>query len=89
MVLLTVVEITLWLVIARGCRRGQNGARITGTVLFGLHTVGVLDVLGAGSGLGGAKVLAGLGWLIACAAAIFLWQRPSSEFFRAQRPFRR
>jgi len=85
--LVTIVEITLWLVIARGCRRGQNGARVTGTVLFGLHTIGVLDVLGASSG--GVKVLAVLGWLIACAAVVFLWQRPSSEFFRANRPLRR
>ncbi|MFY9933470.1 MAG: hypothetical protein WAK82_36230 [Streptosporangiaceae bacterium] len=85
-VLLTVVEITLWLVIARGCRRGQSGARMTGTVLFGLHTLGVLDLLRAGSGLGGVKVLAVLGWLIACAAVVFLWQRRSSEFFQGQRP---
>jgi hypothetical protein len=76
-------------VIARGCRRGQNGARTTGTVLFGLHTLGLLDVLRAGSSLGGAKALAIVGWLIACAAVVFLWQRPSSEFFRAQRPFGR
>jgi len=76
------IEIALWLGIARACRNGRNWARITGTVLFGLHTLGFLGVLSnAHPGIGLAKLLAVIGWLIACGATVFLWQRPSSAFF--------
>jgi Protein kinase domain len=76
------IEIALWLGIARACRHGRNWARITGTVLFGLHTLGFLGVLSnAHAGLGPVKVLTVIGWLIACGATVFLWQRPSSAFF--------
>ena len=60
----------------------RNGARITGTVLFSIHTLGAIGVLGH-SGLGLAKVLTVISWLIACGAVVFLWQRSSSEYFRA------
>ncbi len=80
-VLLSVIEIALWLGIARACKNRRNWARVTGTVLFGIHTLGALAVLGR-SGLGLTKVLTGIGWLIACGAVIFLWQSPSSAFFR-------
>jgi hypothetical protein len=40
-------------------------------------------------GLGLAKALTTLSWLIACGAVVFLWQRPSSAFFqRAMTPGR-
>jgi serine/threonine kinase PknH len=77
------IEIGLWLGIARACRNGKNWARVTGTVLFGLHTLGFLDVISSKhAGLGLAKLLAVIGWLIACGAVVFLWQRPSSAFFK-------
>jgi Protein kinase domain len=83
-VLLSVIEIALWLGIARACRNGKSWARVTGTVLFGLHTVGFLGVLAnSHPGIGLTKVLTTLSWLIACGAVVFLWQRPSSTFFRA------
>jgi hypothetical protein len=83
-VLLSAIEIALWLGIARACRNGRSGARVTGTVLFGLHTVGFLGVLATSHpGIGLTKVLTTLSWLIACGAVVFLWQRPSSMFFRA------
>ncbi len=85
-VVLSLIEIALWLGIARACRNGQSWARVTGTVLFGLHTLGFLGVLAnAHPGLGLTKVLTTLSWLIACGAVVFLWQRPSSAFFRAPR----
>jgi hypothetical protein len=34
-------------------------------------------------GIGLTKLLTFVGWPIACAAVAFLWQRPSSAFFRA------
>ena len=82
-VFLSLIEIALWLGLARACRRGKGWARVTGTVLFGLHTLGFLGVLvNSHPGLGPAKLLTTLSWLIACGAVVFLWQRPSSLFFR-------
>ena len=83
-VLLSAIEIALWLGIARACRNGRSWARVTGTVLFGLHTLGFLGVLvNSHPGIGLTKVLTTLSWLIACGAVVFLWQRPSSAFFAA------
>jgi len=83
-VFLSVIELALWLGLARACRRGKGWARVTGTVLFSLHTLGFLGVLvNPHPGLGPAKVLTTLSWLIACGAVVFLWQRPSSVFFQA------
>ena len=83
-ILLSLIEIALWLGIARACRNGKSWARVTGTVLFGLHTLGFLGVLAnSHPGIGLAKVLTTLSWLIACGAVVFLWQRPSSAFFQA------
>ena len=88
-VLMCIVDVALWLGIARACRRGRNGARVTGTVLFVIHTIGVLGLLASPqAGLGQAKVLTLIGWLIACAAVAFLWQRPSSVFFAQTSPNR-
>ena len=82
-VVLSLIEIALWLGIAQACRRGQSWARVTGTVLFGLHTLGFLGVLANHhSGIGLTKVLTTVSWLIACGAVVFLWKRPSSAFFR-------
>jgi hypothetical protein len=82
-VVLSVIEIALWLGIARACRARKSWARVTGTVLFGLHTLGFLGVLvNTHPGLGLTKVLTTLSWLIACGAVVFLWKRPSSAFFQ-------
>jgi serine/threonine protein kinase len=81
-VIVCIVDIAHWLRIARACRRGKAGARVAGTVLFGLHTIGVLSLLvNPQAGLGPAKWLTLIGWLIALSAVVFLWQRPSSAFF--------
>jgi hypothetical protein len=45
----------------------------------------VLGVVGSSqAGLGPAKVLTLIGWLIGLGAVLALWQRPSSAFFRAR-----
>jgi len=85
-IFLCAAEIALWLGIARACRRGSSGARVAGTVLFALHTVVVLGVVASSqAGLGPAKVLTLIGWLIGLGAVVALWQRPSSAFFSARR----
>ena len=84
-VVLSLIEVGLWLGIARACRRGKSWARITGTALFGLYTIGALSVLGnPHAGIGAAKALTVVSWLIACGAVVYLWQRPSSAFFKAR-----
>jgi hypothetical protein len=84
-VLLCAAEIALWLGIARACRRGSRGARVAGTVLFALHTVGMLGVVASSQpGLGPAKALTLIGWLIGLGAVVALWQRPSTAFFAAR-----
>ena len=84
-ILLCAADIALWLAIARACRRGSSGARVAGTVLFAVHTVGVLGVVTSSqAGLGPAKVLTLIGWLIGLGAVMALWQPPSSAFFTAQ-----
>jgi serine/threonine protein kinase len=89
-VLLAVAEIVLWLGIARACRRGRNGARVAGTILFGINTLVVLGVAGSPqAGLGPAKLLSLIGWLIGAVAVVFLWRRASSAFFAAQAASRR
>ena len=89
-VLLAIAEVALWLGLARACRRGRNGARVAGTILFGVYSLGVLGVAASSqAGLGPAKVVTLIGWLIALGAVTALWQRPSSAFFSARRPFGR
>jgi hypothetical protein len=84
-VLLAIAEASLWLGIARACRRGRNVARVAGTILFGVHTLAVLGVVASTqAGLGPAKALTLIGWLIGVGAVVCLWQRPSSAFFTAQ-----
>ena len=86
-ILLCAADIALWLAIARACRRGSGGARVAGTVLFAVHTLGVLGVVTSSqAGLGPAKVLTLIGWLIALGAVMALWQPPSSAFFTARGP---
>jgi len=84
-IVVSAADIALWLGIARACRRGRSGARTAGTVLFALHTLGVLSVVAsAQAGLGADKVLTLVGWLIGLGAVVALWQRSSSAFFAAQ-----
>jgi serine/threonine protein kinase len=77
-----IIVIALWLWLASACKRGKGWARITGTVLFGLHTIGMLGVITSPHrDLGLVKVLTLIGWLIALAAVVFLWRRESGAYF--------
>lgn len=76
-----IIAAGLWLLVARACLRGQNWARILGTVLFAVFTVDVfvgtvvpvIPVL--------VKVLALLTWAIGVAVIVLLWRRRSSGYF--------
>jgi len=88
-IVLALIEAAVWLWIARACKNKRNWARVTGTVLFGLHTLGTFGVVASSrAGLGPTKVVAIIGWLIACGAVVFLWRRSSSAFFTATAPGR-
>ena len=81
------IDAAVWIVLARLCRSGRNGARITGTVLFGLAT---LDTLAIGAGAipdaSAARAWAPVIWLVGLAAVVFLWQRTSTAFFKGTPP---
>ena len=75
------IAVAAWLILARACRNGHNWARITGTALFGLATI---DTIGSAIApvAGLVKAWWPVIWLAGLVAVIFLWQRPSTEFFK-------
>jgi MFS superfamily sulfate permease-like transporter len=81
---LGVISVGLWLLLARGCWRGSQWARITGTVLFGLDTLGLLigplGLHAPGSSL--PKVFSSVVWLIGAGTVALLWQKNCTGFFR-------
>jgi hypothetical protein len=81
-----VIGAVVWVVLARLCQAGKNGARITGTVLFGLATLDSLIGAAVAPVAGLARIWAVIVWLAGLAAVIFLWQRSSSAFFKGAAP---
>jgi serine/threonine protein kinase len=83
-----VIQVTVWLWLARSCRKGKNWARIISTVFFGLYTVVALVVFikyrHYAAGIIGTVLIAVI-WLIAGGSVLLLWQRRSGAFFRASR----
>ena len=73
-----------WILVARNCQGGKNWARITGTVLFAIATLDTIVGLTAPLAVT-VKIWGVLVWLIGLIAVVFLWQRPSTEFFTASR----
>ena len=78
------VAVAAWIAIARACRNGSNGARITGTVLFGLATVDTIISAVAPQAVA-VKAWWPVIWLAGLTAVIFLWQRASTAFFKGTR----
>ena len=77
-----VIQVALWIGLARACKSGKSWARITGTVFFGILTVGLLTGIRS-SPSGRGLVLGVIGWLAGLGAVVLLWRRLSSVFFRA------
>jgi hypothetical protein len=78
------IGVGLWIWMAQMNKAGRNWARILSTVFFGIETIEL--VLGGavpGGGGGAARFYGILVWVIGLVAVIFLWQRQSSEYFKA------
>jgi hypothetical protein len=81
-----VVQVTVWLWMARACRRGRKWARVASTVFFGLYTaVALLVLIGYTHFAAGfiGTVLIAAAWLIGGGSVLLLWQRRSGAFFKA------
>ena len=83
-VIVGLIGIGAWIWIAQASKRGSNAARITGTVFFGLDTVGLLASMRRPENalVKGYPLVV---WLIGLAVVILLWQRESTKFFTPNR----
>jgi hypothetical protein len=75
----------LWLWMAQSSKAGKNWARIVSTVLFAIETLNVVAGASAISSGGASRIYSIVIWLIGLGAIIFLWQRSSTEYFKAPR----
>ena len=73
------IGIGLWIWMAAMNRRGHSWARITGTVFFGINTLGLIGLTQHTTAL--SKIVTVLTWLVGLAAVILLWRPESSAFF--------
>ena len=75
----------LWLWMAQSCRAGKGWARVVSTVFFGIDTLSVLVSAAGVQGGGLSRIYGIIVWVIGLIAIILLWQRSSSDYFRAPR----
>jgi hypothetical protein len=73
----------LWLWMAQSSKAGKNWARIVSTVLFAIQTINVVAGAAAVASGGASRIYSIVIWLIGLGAIIFLWQRSSTEYFKA------
>jgi hypothetical protein len=71
-----------WLWMASLNMAGRRRARVSSTACFASDTVFALVVVAEPS-TGLAKIIVAVIWLVGLCAIVLLWQRESSEFFRA------
>jgi hypothetical protein len=76
------IALAAWIVLARACKNGNGWARITGTVFFALATVDTI-VSTVSPVATPVKAWWPVIWLAGLTAVIFLWQRASTAFFKA------
>jgi hypothetical protein len=74
------IEIGVWIFMARVNRAGLNWARIVATVLFGLATLNLILRLTGGGAVTNLAYTAAT-WLAGAGAVFFLWQREASAYF--------
>lgn len=76
----------IWVWVARACQEGRSGARVLGSIFFGLATVGVVQALmGKFSANGAIVTVDVLSWLVGLGATVLLWQPESSEYLHRGR----
>ena len=76
------LEIGAWIFMARANRGGLKWARIAGSVLFGIYTLYMLNIMLSGGAIVDL-VLTFLVWLAGLGATFFLWRKESSDYFNA------
>ena len=76
------LEIGVWIFMARANRSGLRWARITASALCAIYT-GYLGHVLAGSGSVAGQVVTGLIWLAGAGATFLLWRRESTAYFNA------
>jgi hypothetical protein len=79
-IIVGLLSVGLWIFIARGCLRGRNWARMTGTVLFALDTLLILLSVSRLT-VGAAFLIDLVIWLIGLGVVVLLWRKESSAFF--------
>jgi hypothetical protein len=83
----SLVAIGLWLLMAWGNKNGQNWARITATVLFGLNTLFLLLSFVRAT-VSASLAFSLLVWLVGLGAIVMLWRKESSQYFAVTGPRR-
>jgi hypothetical protein len=78
----SLIAIGLWLLMAWGNKNGQNWARITATVLFGLNTLFLL-IGSTRASVSASLAFSVLVWLVGLGAIVMLWRKESSQYFAA------
>jgi hypothetical protein len=78
-----IIGVSVWLWMASRTSAGRAWARVLSTVFFALLSLGMLAVFAEPVTLEG-KILPAAEWVVALVAIVLLWQRESSEFFRAR-----
>jgi hypothetical protein len=74
------IEVAVWMLMARANSSGLNWARIAASVLFALNTWNLIAHVRGGIVVT-SLVYSGLIWLIGLGAILLLWQRESGAYF--------
>jgi hypothetical protein len=77
-----IIGLALWLWMASANKKGHPWARITGTVLFVINTLGLIFNLLSGTSTI-QTLFAVVLWLVGLGAVVFLWRSDSSAYFNA------
>lgn len=80
-----IIGIALWLWMAKANYRGNNWARVTGTVFFGIDTlILVLGIaaLTASNGNIAALALGMVNWAVGLAAVVLLWNPRTGQYMQ-------